>query len=105
MNPLSEPLECLNLAFPKALEEEIIDLCHAATELSGFTILAAAGFGSGASLHSTSEVVLGRSARCLLITVASPAAIRGLIASLQAALPTPDVAYWVTPVTAFGRLA
>jgi hypothetical protein len=102
--PLSGPLACLYLAFPEALEEEIIDHCHETPDLPGFTIVAASGFGRGAKLHSASETVLGRAHRRLLLVVATPPALQKLIGSLRDALPTPDVAYWIIPVAEFGWL-
>lgn len=105
MTMLTDSLECLTLAFPEALEEEVADLCHSVEGIGGFTMMSAAGFGSGATLRSASEVVLGRAARKILITVAPPDRLTELIGVLSRELPTPDVAYWVTPVHRFGRLA
>jgi hypothetical protein len=105
MTALKNGLECLTLAFPEALEEEVADLCHSVEGIGGFTMMSASGFGSGAALRSASEAVLGRAARKILITVAAPERLMALIDTLSRELPTPDVAYWITPVHRFGRLA
>jgi hypothetical protein len=99
------PLACLYLAFPAALEEEILDICHAAPDLPGITVHEASGYGAGARLQTVEEAVRGRSRRRVLVAVAPPAVLATLVESLRAALPTPDVAWWQVPVAAFGRLA
>jgi hypothetical protein len=103
--PPPGPLACLYLAFPEALEEEIVDHCHETPDLPGFTIVSAAGFGRGAQLRSVAETVLGRAHRRLLLVVATPPVLQALIRSLREALPSPDVAYWIVPVAEFGWLS
>ena len=100
-----EPLQCLNLAFPEMLLEEIVDLCHALPDIPGFSIFSGVGFGSAIKLRSTREIVLGRATVKILVVVAPAERVRALLAALAQALPTPDIAYWVTPVESFGRLA
>lgn len=100
-----DSLACLYVAFPAALEEEILDLGHAATDLPGLTVVDASGYGAGARLQTLEETVRGRARRRVLIAVAPPAALDGFLTALRDALPTPDVAWWIVPVTAFGRLA
>jgi hypothetical protein len=99
-----ESLVCLNLAFPEALEDEIIDLCHASPGIPEFTIVTAAGFGHGAALKSAAETVLGRARRRLLVAIAPATAIRELVDRLHSILPAPDVAFWTLPVGQYGRL-
>ncbi len=105
MNAASDSLQCLNLAFPEALLEEIVDLCHAVPDIPGFSIFSGVGIGSAVKLRSTREIVLGRAAVKILVVVAPAERLRALLAALSQALPTPDVAYWITPVQTFGRLA
>ena len=101
----SGPLVALNLAFPAAIEEELIDFCHEHNQLiAGFTILAAEGFGAGASLHSAAEVVLGRAKRRLLTAVLPIANVDSVLTALRDALPSPEIVYWTTSVERFGRL-
>jgi hypothetical protein len=99
------PLVCLFLAFPAALEEDVLDVCHELDEVPGFTVFSADGFVSGASLRTTAEAVLGRARRRTLLMVVAQPAVARIVAALRVALPTPDVAYWVVPVLEFGRLA
>lgn len=97
-------LECLMVSFPVGLEEELLDLCHATPGLTGFTLVPGSGFGTGAGLRTAREVVLGRADRLLLVTTAAPAVVDALLEALQHSLPTPDIAYWSTPVQRFGHL-
>ncbi|MBS0397233.1 MAG: DUF3240 family protein [Proteobacteria bacterium] len=105
MTDTQDPRSCLTLAFPAVLEEEILDICHEMEGIEGFTILSAAGFGQGAVFRSVQEEVRGRAARRLLMTVTYDRHVKSLLAELARRLPTPDVAYWITPVIGFGRLA
>ncbi len=96
----------LTLSCPAELEEELIDLLREHPEwVSGFTSLAAEGFGSGTRLHSAMEQVRGRSRRRLLQVVLAGANVPQLLAVLRAALPSDEVAWWTVPVTGFGRFA
>jgi Protein of unknown function (DUF3240) len=51
------------------------------------------------------EKVQGRARRVFVQVVMQQQQVPTLIGVLAAALPSPDVAYWVTPLTQFGRLA
>jgi hypothetical protein len=73
--------------------------------VSGFTSLAAEGFGSGTTLHSAMEQVRGRSRRRLLQVVLCQTNVQPLIDVLRAAIPSDEVAWWMMPVTGFGRFA
>lgn len=106
MNPANSPaLACLHIAFPRSLEEDVLDVCRAVPEVPGFTVLAADGFGPGSKLNTVRETVLGRAQRRLLLIVADPAVCASVIAALREALPNPEIAFWILPVTEFGRLA
>jgi len=105
MTDTQDALSCLTLAFPAILEDEILDICHEMKDIEGFSVLNAAGFGQGAVFRSVQEEVRGRSARKLLMTVIRDHQLKSLLAELARRLPTPDVAYWITPVIGFGRLA
>jgi Protein of unknown function (DUF3240) len=100
-------LDCLlTLSCPAEVEEELIDLLREHPEwVSGFTSLAAEGFGSGTTLHSAMEQVRGRSRRRLLQVVLSAVHVQPLTDVLRAALPSDEIAWWTTPVTGFGRFA
>lgn len=102
-----ETHDCLlTISCPAELEEELIDLLREHPEwVSGFTSLAAEGFGSGTTLHSAMEQVRGRSRRRLLQVVLSQAHVQSLVETLRSALPSEEVAWWTVPVSGFGRFA
>jgi hypothetical protein len=101
----SQTLVCLHIAFPRSLEEEVLDVCQAIPDMPGFTVLAADGFGQGARLHTVRETVLGRAQRRLLMIVANRTICDSVVSALRDVLPTPEAAYWVVAVAEFGRLA
>jgi hypothetical protein len=95
----------LTLAIPITLEEDVLDflLLHPVWA-SGFSIVDAEGMGQGASLLSNMEKVQGRSRRKLLLIVGRMDELQLLLTALGAEIRNPDVAYWICPMTAFGRL-
>lgn len=96
----------LTISCPAEVEEELIDLLREHPEwVSGFTSLAAEGFGSGTRLHSAMEQVRGRSRRRLLQVVLLQANVQPLVEVLRAGIPSDEVAWWTVPVTGFGRFA
>jgi hypothetical protein len=96
----------LTISCPAAVEEELIDLLREHPEwVSGFTSLAAEGFGSGTRLHAAMEQVRGRSRRRMLQVVLCSVHVPPLVDILRAALPSDEVAWWTMPVTGFGRFA
>lgn len=96
----------LTISCPAEVEEELIDLLREHPEwVSGFTALAAEGFGSGTKLHSAMEQVRGRSRRRQLQVVMAASNVAPLVAVLRAALPSDEVAWWTMPVSGFGRFA
>jgi hypothetical protein len=96
----------LTISCPAEVEEELIDLLREHPEwVSGFTSLAAEGFGSGTRLHSAMEQVRGRSRRRLLQVVLQQGNVQALVDVLRAAIPSDEVAWWTIPVTGFGRFA
>lgn len=96
----------LTLAIPASLEEDILDflLLHPRWA-GGFSIVAAQGMGQGAQLQSAMELVHGRSARKLVLVCGVRDELRQLVETLAAEMPSPEVAYWMSPVFASGRLA
>ncbi|MFT5645153.1 MAG: hypothetical protein ACI83P_002719 [Janthinobacterium sp.] len=95
----------LTLAIPLTLEEYVLDflLLHPAWA-SGFSIVDAEGMGQGASLLSTMEKVQGRSRRKLVLIVGQMDELQLLLKALGDEIRNPDVAYWIYPIAAFGRL-
>lgn len=96
----------LTLAIPVSLEEDVIDflLLHPKWA-GGFTILAAQGVGQGTRLQSAMELVQGRSARKVLMIGGVQSELEQLLAALAEEIPSPEVTYWMSPISASGRLA
>lgn len=104
---MSDAYDCLlTIAFPASLEEEVLDLLRARTEwVSGFSLLAADGFGAGARELSTIEQVLGRSRRRLVQILMHSEQVPLLRDAIAAQFQTADMAWWQSPVSGFGRFA
>lgn len=96
----------LTLTIPLALEEDILDflLLHPVWA-SGFSIVDAQGMGQGALLRSNMELVHGRSRRKLVLVAGLRVDLAQLLAALAEEMPSPEVAYWMTPLLESGRLA
>jgi hypothetical protein len=95
----------LTLAIPVTLEEEVLDfLMQHPHWASGFSIMDAQGMGHGASLLSTMEKVQGRCKRKLVFIVGQDDQLHLLVQALGQEIRNHDVAYWITAVSAFGRL-
>lgn len=95
----------LTLAIPGALEADVLDFLLLRPEVPGFSLVDAHGMGQGATLHTTLEQVQGRCRRKLVYVVGSVAALERLVQALAEEISNPEVAWWVTPVLRFGRLA
>ncbi|HEY6924526.1 MAG TPA: DUF3240 family protein [Steroidobacteraceae bacterium] len=96
----------LTLALPADLEEEVLDHLAAHPEwVRGFSMVHAEGFGAGARLHTTMEQVRGRSRRRLVQLLIRQEHVRGLVDSLQGSFRTPEMAWWTSPISGFGRFA
>ena len=102
---MSDIYDCqLTIALPAALEEELLDLLRANDQwVSGFSILHAEGFGAGAQQLSTIEQVMGRSRRRLVQILMLREFVDPLRAAIGARFSTADMAWWLTPLLAFGR--
>jgi hypothetical protein len=107
MSPPDNHLDCLlTLSCPAGLEEEVIDLLREHPDrVSGFTIVAAEGFGAGTRLHSPIEQVRGRSRRRVLQVLMSSTQVEPLLDELRVRIPSDEVAWWTIPVSGFGRFA
>ena len=96
----------LSLVFPATLEDDVLDACRDLSALvRGYTLMAAEGFGEGARLHSTSELVLGRARRRILMSIIDADQLDAVLAALRSSIASSDVVFWTTPVGRFGRLA
>lgn len=96
----------LTLAAPRHLEEDLVDQLLAHPDwAAGFTLLRAEGHSQRAATLTTQERVRGRADRISLQIVLEAGQAQTLLAHLKLHLPKADVAYWLTPVIEFGRLA
>lgn len=95
----------LTLAIPVTLEEDVLDFLTLHPQWArGFTIVDAEGMGSGATLLSTMEKVQGRCRRKLVLIAGVDSQLRDLLEALVAEIRNPDVAWWITALSGFGRL-
>ncbi len=95
----------LTLAIPVTLEEDVLNfLLQHPHWASGFSVVDADGMGQGASLLSAMEKVQGRARRKLVLIAGVDADLRLLIDALGEEIRNRDVAYWMTPISVFGRL-
>lgn len=104
---MTRTYDCLlTLAVPEHLEEEMLDLLLAHEDLvSGFSVYAAEGLGSGAHLHTTLEKVRGRSRRRMITLLLEQQQAVTLVDRIKVQVPSPEVVWWTTALTGFGRLA
>ncbi len=106
MNESTDTLVRLTIAFPPALEARILELLlEQEPPLPGFTILRGEGHGADFSRASIREQVRGRVDRRLLMLILPQARTAHLLDALRAAVPNPQIAWWLEPVLEFGRLA
>jgi Protein of unknown function (DUF3240) len=103
---MSPVYDCvLTLAIPDHLEEEMLDVLVTHEDLvSGFSVHAAEGVGSGASLHTALEKVRGRARRRMITLLLRQEQAQVLIDRLRQQVPGKDVIWWTTPLTGFGGL-
>ncbi len=96
----------LTLAAPRHLEEELVEQLLAHPEwAAGFTLFHAEGHSTHPETLSPRERVSGRAHRVEVQIVLEASQAGVLIDHLKRHLPKSDVAYWLTPVHEFGRLA
>lgn len=96
----------LTLAAPRSLEEALVDHLLAHPDWAGgFTLSHAQGHSQRAESLTVQERVRGRADRISVQIVLTPVQAQALLDHLKRHLPKPEVAYWLTPVIDFGRLA
>ncbi len=97
---------CLNLVFPQALEEEIVDHLLAHPEwVDRFITFPVDGHGAPGSISSAAEQVRGRAARVAVNILMRHGCAVQLIAHLHHELAGADVTWWLTPVLDLGSFA
>lgn len=97
---------CLTLICHRSLEERLVDhLLEHPEWVRGFSITHIEGGSQKEKLPSMLEQVRGRSQRIQIVTVMNLDDARELISHLKHVAANSEIAYWMTPVTEFGRLA
>jgi hypothetical protein len=97
---------CLTLVCHRTLEERLVDhLLEHPDWVSGFALTRNEGGSQKEKLPSMLEQVRGRSQRVQIDTVMNLDDARELITHLKLEEANPEIAYWITPVIEFGRLA
>jgi Protein of unknown function (DUF3240) len=97
---------CLTLVCHKSLEERLVDHMLEHPEwVHGFTVTHVEGHSQKENLPSVLEQVRGRSQRIEIRSVMNLEDAWALIGHLKAEEQNPEIAYWIAPVTEFGRLA
>jgi hypothetical protein len=97
---------CLTLVCHRSLEERLVDhLLEHPDSVRGFSLTRIEGGSQKEKLPSMLEQVRGRSQRVQIVTVMNLDDARELIAHLKHEEANPEIAYWITPVIEFGRLA
>jgi hypothetical protein len=93
----------LRLNIPPGLEEDVVDLLLTSEEIPGFQSYPIRGHGQVGAM-TVAEQVEGRRKRVQFEIVLETEILEALLAKLKEALPVPDIIYWVSPITASGRL-
>ena len=97
---------CLTLVCHRSLEERLVDhLLEHPDWVHGFSVTRIEGGSRKEKLPSMMEQVRGRSQRVQISTVMNLDDAKALIAHLKSDEANPEIAYWITPVVEFGRLA
>lgn len=96
----------LTLAAPRHLEDELVEqfLTHP-DWAEGFTLFKAEGYSRHHEALSAQEQVRGRAERVAVQIVLEVGHAEALLGHLKTRFPKRDVAWWMTPVIEFGRLA
>jgi hypothetical protein len=88
------------------MEERLVDHLLEHPELvTGFSIARVEGNSQSEKLYTMTEQVRGRSQRIEMRVVMNLDDAQALVALLKNEEPNKEVAYWITPVLEFGRLA
>lgn len=93
----------LRLNIPPDLEEDVVDLLLASAQIPGFQSYPIRGHGQVGAM-TIAEQVEGRRNRVQFEVVLETENLEALLTMLKEALPVPDIIYWVSPISASGRL-
>ena len=95
----------LSLIMPDDVAQHVEDLLLSRPDLvRGFTAGRVDGHGAIIPLVAPAELVSGHSPRIQIQTVGPEAAMREVLALIQAELPRTNVFFWLLPVIDMGRL-
>lgn len=96
---------CLTLLLTRGLEARILDqLLQHPVWVGPFTVSRVEGHGDPGSIGSASEQVRGRAERLRIEILMDANHVAELLQDLRAVLPSPDVAWWLSPVSDSGSL-
>ena len=97
---------CLSLVCHKSLEERLVDHFLQHPEwVGGFSVSQLDGHSLKEHLPSMLEQVRGRSQRIEIRCVMNLQDAHALLVHLKSAEANSEIAYWITPVIEYGRLA
>lgn len=104
---MNKPINCcLTLVCHESMEERLVDYLLERPDLvTGFSATRIDGNSQSEALQTMAEQVRGRSRRFEINVVMNLEDAQTLLAHLKEDEPNHDVAYWITPVLEFGRLA
>jgi hypothetical protein len=95
----------LTLVYSPAAEDHIVELMlNSEPPLTGFTTWKAEGHGHDFAKASARERVRGRVTRGVLTVIVPRARLPMLFEDIRTKAAIANLAYWVEPVEAFGRL-
>lgn len=95
----------LSLIMPDDVAQHVEDLLLSRPDLvRGFTAGQVDGHGAVIPLVEPAELVSGHSPRTQIQTVGPEAAMREVLALIQAGLPRTNIFFWLLPVIEMGRL-
>jgi len=93
----------LRLNIPPDLEEDVVDLLLTMDDIPGFQSYPIRGHGRVGAM-TIAEQVEGRRNRVQFEVVLENERLEAVLQKLKAALPVPDIIYWVLPISTSGRL-
>ena len=97
---------CLTVVCHKSLEERLVDhLLEHPEWVASFSVSRIDGHSLKQHLPSMLEQVRGRSQRVEISSVMSLEDAHALLAHLKSEEANSEIAYWITPVIEYGRLA
>ncbi len=102
-----KPMNCsLTIICHRSLVEALVDhLLEHPEWVHGFSLTQIEGSSQREKLRSMKEQVRGRSERAQILTVMNLEDAHALIEHLKKEEANSEIAYWITPVLEFGRLA